>query len=82
MLAYVEKKENIKGIKLVGLLLAAPFVGLFYFLLLPIISISMVLETLAVRIWRGLRSLTSILISFEWRPTLAYLKGKRSKKNK
>lgn len=82
MLAYAEKKENVKGLKLAGLLLAAPFIGLLYFLLLPIITLCMVLFTAGSRIWKGLRNLMATLISFEWKPKIAYLKGKKIKGGK
>lgn len=82
MIAYEERRQSIKGPKLVGLIIAAPFIGLFYFLLLPIITVCMVLFTTGIRIWKGLKDLIAMLISFEWKPKVAYLKGKKIKGGK
>jgi Na+/H+-dicarboxylate symporter len=64
-------------------LITAPFMGLLYFLLLPVIAVSMVIGVAGTRIWKGVKDLIAMLLSFEWNPKIAYLSGKkRNKKNK
>jgi len=62
------------------MLLAGPFIGLLYAILMPIIGIATV-ATLAVgKVVGGLYNLAAKSISFGWQPMSAYLAGK--KKNK
>lgn len=76
MVAYHEEENT--GKKAI-LLLMAPFIGLFYVIALPFISIA----TLAAMVGRKLAgllfSLLGNLVSFSWRPGEAYLGGKKKK---
>lgn len=62
------------------LLLAGPFIGLFYVISLPFIGIA-TLATLATgRVISAVLSLTGKSLSFGWRPGEAYLSGKKKDK--
>jgi TRAP-type mannitol/chloroaromatic compound transport system permease small subunit len=79
MKIYKEKKQNV--LKLIGLIIFAPFIGLFYFLSLPIVTICMILFTIGNKTCKSLKNFIATMISFEWQPKIAYLEGKKNKKN-
>lgn len=62
------------------MLLSGPFMGLAFAVLMPFIGIWTV-ATIAVRaLFRGIYNLAAKTISFGWRPSDAYLSGKKKKK--
>ena len=80
MLTSYEEHGKGKG---VAALLFGPFLGLAYFICLPFIAIGTIATLVGKNILGGMLSLTRNLVSFGWRPTEAYLAGKKkTKKNK
>jgi hypothetical protein len=65
-------------------LMAGPFLGLLYAAFLPFIGIAMVMKVMASRLFGGVRKEAPKVATFDWRPTEAYLAGKkhRSKEKK
>ena len=57
-------------------IVTAPFLGLIFFLALPIISVCLIAYTVSEKVYVGLRMLTSRMLYFAWRPSEAYLSGK------
>ena len=72
-LAYI--KQNGQTVKQIGRLVSAPFVGLFYVIMLPFTMVS----ALAYAMYN---SIAGEQASFSWRPMEAYFTGKRNKKDK
>jgi hypothetical protein len=65
------------------MLIAGPFIGLFYVVCLPFVGIATIASLAAGKIVNGLLGLVGASLSFEWRPMEAYLSGKKkSKKEK
>ncbi|MEK6776826.1 MAG: hypothetical protein AABY87_08105 [bacterium] len=62
--------------------LAGPVIGLLYFLFLPIVTIGMVVQLAAKKVWAVLASLVGNLAYFEWRPTESYLAGDKKNRKK
>ncbi len=60
------------------MLLLGPILGLLYVIFLPFIAIAMMISLLAEKIFKGMWNIAS----FGWRPTEAYLAGKRKGKKK
>ena len=77
MLVYQEEQKA--GKKAVALLLG-PLLGLLYVVLLPFISIATITAMAGRKIIGGLAGVVRGLISFGWRPSEAYLAGKRKKR--
>lgn len=57
-------------------ILSAPFLGLLFFLALPIISVGLIAYTLGEKIYSGLKLVGGRMLYFAWRPSEAYLSGK------
>lgn len=80
MFTSYEKHGKGSGI---AALLFGPFLGLAYFISLPFIAIATIVTLVGRNILGGMLSLTRNLVSFGWRPSEAYLAGKKKmKKNK
>jgi hypothetical protein len=77
MLAYYEEKETGKGI---ASLLLGPILGLVYVIALPFIAIATIVTLIGKKAMGGILSLMRNLVSFGWRPSEAYLAGKKKKK--
>jgi hypothetical protein len=80
-LGYIEQTGGFKNImKAVGKIVAAPFIGLAYIVMLPI-GFFGALAVAAINVaMQGAASLAGKSASFEWRPMEAYLTGKKKKK--
>ncbi|MDI6728408.1 MAG: hypothetical protein QMD44_05715 [Thermodesulfovibrionales bacterium] len=78
MLAYYEEKGTGKGI---AALLLGPILGLVYVIALPFIAIATIVILIGKKALGGILSLMRNLVSFGWRPSEAYLSGKKKKKN-
>ncbi len=76
MVAYNEE-DNVG--KKAAMLLMAPFIGLFYVIALPFISIATMAALVGRKLVGGLFNLLGNLVSFSWRPGEAYLGGKKKK---
>lgn len=79
MLTSYEEQGKGKGI---AALVFGPFLGLAYFISLPIIAIATIIMLLGRSILHGMLSLTRNLVSFGWRPSEAYLAGRKKAKKK
>lgn len=79
MLTSAEEQGKGKG---VAALLFGPFLGLAYFISLPFIAIATIVTLIVKIILRGMLSLARNLVSFGWRPSEAYLAGKKKTKKK
>jgi len=79
MLTHNEKIERGKG---VAAMLLGPVAGLAYFICLPVIAVGAVITLLGKKITVGIMNQTSNLASFGWRPTEAYLEGKKKKRHR
>mgnify|MGYP001627345352 CR=1 FL=1 len=77
MLAYYEEKDRGKGI---GALLLGPILGLVYVITLPFIAIATIVTLIGKKALSGILSVIRNLVSFGWRPSEAYLSGKKRKK--
>lgn len=77
MLTYNENVERGKGI---ATLLFGPLVGLLYFICLPFIAIATIATLLGKKVLGGILNQVRNLVSFGWRPSEAYLAGKKKKK--
>ncbi|HTF99189.1 MAG TPA: hypothetical protein VK654_01220 [Nitrospirota bacterium] len=71
-LAYI--KQNGQALKQIGKLVSAPFVGLFYIVMLPFTMVS----ALAYAVYTGIAGKEA---AFSWRPAEAYFTGKKNKKD-
>ena len=84
--AHVSHYETKNGTSLCSVfikIITAPFLGLIFFLALPVISVCLITYTLFKKIYIGLRFIESRMLYFAWRPSEAYLSGKkRREKNK
>ena len=63
-------------------IVSAPFLGLIFFLALPVISVSLIAYTLCERIYAGLKVSASRMLYFSWKPSEAYLSGNGKKERK
>ncbi len=77
MLTYREDASI--GKKAVALLLG-PVVGLIYVVFLPFISVAAIIVTLGGKVLGKAWNIARSLAYFEWRPSEAYLAGKKKKK--
>ncbi len=59
------------------MLLAGPFLGLLYVIFMPFIAIATVAAVAAGKSFSLLISLVGRILYFEWRPTEAYLAGRK-----
>ncbi len=72
---YIKETGYRNTLRTIGMVVAAPFIGLAYVIILPF-SFVFVLITSVVN---GVLSLAGSSASFGWRPTEAYLAGKENK---
>ncbi|TAL25018.1 MAG: hypothetical protein EPN94_06120 [Nitrospirae bacterium] len=63
------------------ILLAGPALGLVYAAFLPFIGIAVLLKVVMTKLFGGVIEGVSKLAVFNWRPSEAYLAGKRHKKD-
>ena len=73
--------EEGKG-KGIAALVFGPFIGLAYFISLPFIAIATIIMLIGRNALRGMLSLARNLVSFGWRPSEAYLAGRKKTKKK
>ena len=74
------QSEHIGRGKAIAGVLLGPVAGLVYFICLPFIAIGTIVTLLGSKILVGMMNVTRNLVSFGWRPTEAYLEGKKKKK--
>lgn len=79
MLAYYEEKGTGKRI---AALLLGPIIGLVYVISMPSIAIATIVILIGKKALSGILSLMRSLVSFGWRPSEAYLGGKKKKRKK
>ena len=77
MLNYYEEKGTGKGI---AALLLGPIIGLVYVISMPFIAIATIVILIGKKVLSGILSLMRSLVSFGWRPSEAYLAGRKKKK--
>lgn len=75
MMAYEE--HRLKGM---GALLLGPILGLAYVIALPFIVIATIVTLVGGKIGGAVLSVVRNVVSFGWRPSEAYLAGKKKKK--
>lgn len=63
-------------------LIAGPIMGLLYVICLPFIAVATVVILIGRKALGSIIGLVRNLVSFGWRPTEAYLGGKKEKKSK
>lgn len=63
-------------------LVLGPVFGLAYVIILPFMAIGTVAVLLVSKVSRAVLNLASRIVYFEWRPTEAYLAGKKRKEKK
>ena len=73
---FIKKSGYRNAVKTVGRIAAAPFIGLAYIVTLPFAFAFALLSTIV----NGALSLVGREASFGWRPTEAYLAGKKKRK--
>ncbi len=74
MVTYYEDNKKGSGI---GMLVSGPILGLMYVIALPFIAIATVVTLVGGKMVAGIVSTISNLVSFGWRPSEAYLSGKK-----
>lgn len=75
-LEYIKKTGYRNTLKMIGRIASAPFIGLFYVVSLPFIFV----YALGAVALNGIFGLAGKSVSFGWRPTEAYLGGKKKEK--
>jgi hypothetical protein len=75
-LGYLREKGVRNTLRTMGRIVAAPFIGLAYVVVLPFAFVS----ALGITALNGVLSLVEKSVSFGWRPSEAYLAGKKRKK--
>lgn len=73
------KTENSVGQRMCSLILG-PVVGLVYVICLPFMAITATVALLAGKVTGGIVALLRDLVFFGWRPSEAYLSGKKKRK--
>jgi hypothetical protein len=63
-----------------AMLLLGPIIGLLYAILMPFIGVATIATLAGRKVFAGLYNIAAKTISFGWRPTIAYLTGKKKKK--
>lgn len=61
-------------------LIAGPIMGLLYVICLPFVAVATVVILIGRKALGGILGIVRSLVSFGWRPTEAYLGGKKEKK--
>jgi len=72
-LEHIKKTGYRDTLMMIGRIVSAPFIGLFYVVSLPFIFV----YALATAALSGILGLAGKSVSFGWRPTEAYLAGKK-----
>lgn len=72
--------EGIKTGNGIATLLMGPILGLLYVVAMPFIAIATIVTLLGGKILSGVLSLGRNIVFFGWRPTEAYLSGKKKQK--
>jgi hypothetical protein len=75
-LSYLREKGFRNTLRTIGRIAAGPFIGLAYVVVLPFAFVS----ALGMTALNGILSLVGKSVSFGWRPSEAYLAGKKRKK--
>jgi hypothetical protein len=75
-LEFIKERGLVNTLKTIGKIAAAPFIGLAYVIMLPF-TFAYALATAA---FNGIFALAGRSASFGWRPTEAYLAGKKKEK--
>lgn len=75
-LEYIKKTGYRNALRTIGKIMAAPFIGLAYIVMLPF-AFAFAVGATALN---GVLGMAGKSVSFGWRPTEAYLAGKRKKK--
>jgi hypothetical protein len=63
-------------------MIAAPFIGLAYVVVLPFVAIGTVLTLITKRVTTTVYNILVTLTSFGWRPMEAYLTGRKNRRAK
>jgi hypothetical protein len=79
MLSY--RDDATTGEKVIALILG-PIIGLAYVVFLPFVSVAALIFMIGKKLFGAIWSLLKSLVYFEWRPSEAYLAGKKKKKEK
>ncbi len=79
MIAYNREE---KGLRDILALLAGPVMGFLYVISLPFIAVATVVILISKKALGGIVGIVRSLVSFGWRPTEAYLGGKKGKKSR
>jgi hypothetical protein len=77
MVTYYAEEKKGSGI---GTLVAGPFLGLIYVIGLPFIAIATIVTLVGGKLVGGVFGTMRNLVSFGWRPSEAYLSGKKKGK--
>lgn len=80
MVAYEEHRE--KRSVSISALLWGPLVGLAYVIFFPFIAIATIITLVGRKAAAGILGVLRNVVSFGWRPSEAYLAGKKKKKKK
>ncbi len=64
----------------VGALVLGPVFGLAYVICMPFVAIGTIVTLLTGKVMGGILGLVRDLVSFGWRPSEAYLSGRKRKK--
>lgn len=79
-LAHIQEAGGVRSVmKSVGKIVAAPFIGLAYIVMLPIGFVAVLLVAVVNGVTTGFARLAGKTVSFEWRPMEAYLAGRKKK---
>ncbi len=79
-LGYIEQTGGFKNVmKSVGKIVAAPFIGLAYIVMLPIGFFAALVVGVVNMAMKGAASIAGKSATFQWRPMEAYLAGKKNK---
>lgn len=82
-LNYIEQTGGFRHVmKSVGRIAAAPFIGLVYILMLPIVFFAALAAAVVNLVIKGAASVAGKSVTFEWRPVEAYFAGRKKKKEK
>ena len=76
-----DREDATIGKKVLALLLG-PVVGFLYVIFLPFISVAAIIVMIGGKVLGKVWNIARSLAYFEWRPSEAYLAGKKKKKEK
>jgi hypothetical protein len=82
-LCYIDQAGGFRHIlKSIGKIVAAPFIGLAYIVMLPLGFFAVLAVALVNLAMKGMANLIGTNATFAWRPMEAYLSGKKNNKEK